>query len=127
MIRKLFAHGHKVIQRGHARWMLALFLLVIRMDKALAGMPTAPKVDGSIEDGDFIGYLKAYWKNAVAILVLCLCSYALIEVGSAALQSYHDYRKGKAELSNLIMQLVVGFVILMIMVYLFTQATGVFS
>ena len=126
MVPQLFAYG-QAIQRGHTRLGLALCLLLAHMDKALAGMPIAPKVDGSIEDGDFMGYLKAYWKMAVAILVLCLCSYALIEVGSAALQSYHDYRKGKAELSNLIMQLVVGFVILMVMVYLFTQATGVFS
>lgn len=125
MVPQLFAQG--AIGRTHTRLILAMCLFMTHMDKALAGMPTAPKVDSSIEDGDFIGYLKAYWKMAVAILVLVLCSYALIEVGSAALQSYHDYRKGKAELSNLILQIVVGFVILMIMVYLFTQATGVFS
>lgn len=125
MIPQRFVQG--AMGRAHTRLMLALCLLMAHMDKALAGMPTAPKVDGSIEDGDFIGYLKAYWKLAVAVLVLILCSYALIEVGSAALQSYHDYRKGKAELSGLVLQVVVGFVILMIMVYLFTQATGVFS
>lgn len=105
----------------------ALAFLIFKTEAALAVMPKAPKADGAVEDGDWLGYLRSYWKQAIALLVLMLCSYGLVKIAGNAIKMYHEYSNGKAELADLIIQIVIGFVILVIMVLLLTQATDVFS
>jgi len=90
---------------------------------AFAALPTA--VTTTTASGDYIALAQEFFKKGFVFLGLLLASYGLYTVGGGAMAKFNEFRVGRAELSDVVIYAVVGVVILVILVYLLTEASGI--
>jgi len=99
----------------------------LAIEPAFAALPAAVSPGQNAVAGDYIGLIKEYWKQGVAVLVLIFGAYGFMEVGGGAIAKFSDYRNGKAQLGDLTMYAILGVIILVTVVYLLTTATGIIA
>jgi integrating conjugative element membrane protein (TIGR03745 family) len=89
----------------------------------LAALPTA--VTTTSASGDYIALAQEFFKKGFLFLGLLLASYGLYTVAGGAVAKFNEFRIGRAELSDVVIYAVVGVVILIILVYLLTEASTI--
>lgn len=93
-----------------------------------AGLPTvADPSSGAVTEGDFIGMLQAYALDIVVLGGLLVSAVALMIVAKNVIAKYSMVADGKATWGEVGMHGGVGVVLLVIVVYLVTQASGVLA
>ncbi len=92
---------------------------------AMAALPTAVAAGQGVASGDYIALAQQYFKSGFLFLGLLLASYALYTVAGGAISKFNEFRIGRAELSDVVVYAVVGVVILVIIVYLLTEASTI--
>lgn len=89
-----------------------------------AGLPELVEPEG-VEEGDFIGLLQAYALDTVVLAGLGISAVAFLIVAKNVLGKYSDVASGKATWGEVGAQAAVGVVLLVLVVYLLTEASGV--
>jgi integrating conjugative element membrane protein (TIGR03745 family) len=92
---------------------------------AQAALPPAPT--GAAAGSDYLGTMRDYIGLGIGLLALVLAGMAFIAVSGGAIAKFNDWRAGKAELGDLKMVFIVGGLLLLIVIYLLTQAVGVIA
>ncbi len=103
----------------------ALLMTSIMATPALAALPTAVAAGTGTASGDYISIAQQYFKQGFLFLGLLLAAYALYAVAGGAISKFNEFRIGRAELSDVVVYAVVGVVILVIIVYLLTEASTI--
>ena len=95
---------------------------------ANAGLPTvADPSTGAVADGDFIGMLQAYGLDIVVLGGLGLSAVALLVVAKNVISKYSMVADGRATWGEVGMHGAVGVVLLVIVIFLATQAATVLT
>jgi len=103
-------------------------LLALWTSAAQAGLPTvADPSGGAVADGDFIGMLQAYALDIIVLGGLLISAVALMIVAKNVIAKYSMVADGKATWGEVGMHGGVGVVLLVIVIYLVTQAAGVLA
>jgi len=92
---------------------------------AQAALPTAVQAGQGVAAGDYIAIAQQYFKSGFLFLGLLLGAYGLYTVAGGAIGKFNEFRIGRAELSDVVVYAVVGVVILVILVYLLTEAATI--
>ena len=93
-----------------------------------AGLPqVADPSTGAVDDGDFIGMLQAYGLDIVVLGGLGLSAIALLVVAKNVISKYSMVADGRATWGEVGMHGAVGVVLLVIVVFLATQAATVLA
>lgn len=94
--------------------------------RALAQLPDVSTPDGIDEDsGDYIAVFQAYALQIVVLGGLIVAVAALFVVAKNLLSKYSEIASGRATWGELGMHAAAGVVLLVIVVFLMTQAAGV--
>jgi len=91
---------------------------------ALADLPTQTTPAG-VEQGDILGMWRYYAKTGFNILILLGGVWAFWLVASSAMEKYRHYGKGKIEMSEMKEHIIVGLLVLVVAVALFTVANTI--
>ncbi len=113
---------------GRMQWLKAAGIAALcigAVEPALAALPTPVAAPDGAVSGDYIGLIKEYWKQGIAVLVLIIGAYAFASVGGGAIAKFNDFRSGKAELGDLTVYAIIGVIVLVTVVYLLTTAGGI--
>ena len=110
-----------------AWWMrIGCAALALAGPRALAQLPEVSTPDGIDEDsGDYIGVFQAYALQIVVLGGLLVAVAALFIVAKNMLSKYSEIATGRATWGELGMHAAAGVVLLVIVIFLMTQATGV--
>jgi integrating conjugative element membrane protein (TIGR03745 family) len=92
---------------------------------AQAALPPAPA--GAAAGSDYLGTMRDYIGLGIGLVALVLAGYAFVAVSGGAIAKFNEWRAGKAELGDLKMVFIVGGLLLLIVIYLVTQAVGVIA
>ena len=108
------------------RWLVTSFAaLMLFLPAAHAALPavTASGTGGT----DYLVQMRDYVGMAIGLVALVLSGYAFIAVSGGAIAKFNDWRAGKAELGDLKMVFIVGGLLLLVVIYLVTQAVAVIA
>ena len=95
---------------------------------AQGGLPdVADPSTGAVDDGDFIGMLQAYGLDIVVLGGLGLSAIALLVVAKNVITKYSMVADGRATWGEVGMHGAVGVVLLVIVIFLATQAATVLA
>lgn len=120
---KVRARGNRLAERiNHAVTAVTVSLLA---SPAMAALPQAVQPGQGVGAGDYIALAQDYFKKGFLFLGLLLAAYGLYTVAGGAIAKFNDFRIGRAELSDVVVYAVVGVVILVILIYLLTEASTI--
>ena len=105
--------------------LLALLALAFCVEPALAALPTAVAPPAGAAAGDYIAVGQDYFKKGLLFLGLLISTLGFLAVAGGGIAKFNDYRTGRAELGDLAMFAVIGVVVLVLMVYLATEAAAI--
>lgn len=111
--------------RRAAPALLAALALLIAVDPAVAALPTAVTPPAGAAAGDYIAVGQDYFKKGLLFLGLLISTLGFLAVAGGGIAKFNDYRTGRAELGDLAMFAVIGVVVLVLMVYLATEAASI--
>ena len=104
----------------------AAAVVAVASSRALAQLPDVATPDGIDEDsGDYIGVFQAYALQIVVLGGLLVAVAALFIVAKNMLSKYSEIATGRASWGELGMHAAAGVVLLVIVIFLMTQASGV--
>lgn len=92
---------------------------------AQAALPVPPA--GADAGGDYLVSMRDYIGMGIGLVALVLAAYAFVAVSGGAIAKFNEWRIGKAELGDLKMVFIVGGLLLLVVIYLVTQAVGVIA
>jgi len=92
---------------------------------AHAALPAQPA--GAPANGTFLENMRDYIGMGIGLVALVLAGYAFLAVSGGAIAKFNEWRMGKAELGELKMVFIVGGLLLLVVIYLVTQAVGVIA
>ena len=115
------------VMRAVRRWRLWFGAwAALAASRALAQLPDVSTPDGIDEDsGDYIEVFQAYALQIVVLGGLIVAVAALFVVAKNMLSKYSEIANGRATWGELGMHAAAGVVLLVIVVFLMTQAAGV--
>ncbi|MHA7594362.1 TIGR03745 family integrating conjugative element membrane protein [Pantoea agglomerans] len=107
-----------------ARLRATLLILPLVAGQARAGLPSVqqPTTGGG---GGLWNTWMGYAKMGGLALGLLVCVGAFMAVAHAVITSFHDVRKGKGTWTELILYSVVGIILILVVIYLATQAADI--
>ncbi|PQK77182.1 TIGR03745 family integrating conjugative element membrane protein [Pantoea ananatis] len=107
-----------------ARVRVTLLTLTLAAGHASAGLPPVqqPTTGGG---GGLWNTWMGYLKMGGLALGLLVCIGAFMSVAHAVITSFHDVRKGKNTWTELILYCVVGIILILVVIYLATQAADI--
>ncbi|MDI6539889.1 TIGR03745 family integrating conjugative element membrane protein [Pantoea ananatis] len=108
-----------------ARVRVTLLTLTLAAGHARAGLPPVVQPNGGGGGGGTYNTVMAYVKMAALGLGLLVCVGAFLAVAHAVITAFHDIRKGKNTWTELILYSVVGIIIILVVIYLVTQAADI--
>lgn len=123
----------KSASRGHfrslqAQFATALALLNVSVMQAYADLPDlAEPSQGAADGGDFIGWLRGYMYDILVFGGLLVAAIALFVVAKNVMSAYGEVQDGKGSWGNFAVNIVVGVVLLVFIVFLMTEAADVLS
>lgn len=91
----------------------------------LAQLPTVANPSRGVTAGDYLRLVQDYLFDFALLVGLVIAAFALFKVAAGALVIYHQVQEGKARWGDLGMHLGVGAGLLLVIVFLVTQASGV--
>lgn len=92
---------------------------------AYAALPAVPA--GVPVGGNYMENVRDYIGLAIGLVALMIAGYAFIAVAGGSVAKFQEWRAGKAELGDLKMVFVIGGLLLIVVVYVLTQAVGVIA
>ena len=110
--------------RDFAPIALLAIALGLAAGPALAELPTVSAPDGA-ESGDYLGMSGAFIKKALLLAGLVIAAAGFTVVAGGAIGKFNEYRISKAELGAVFTYSITGALILIIIVYLLTEAAAV--
>ena len=114
------------VRRMRAWRARAAGLAALAASRAVAQLPEVSTPDGIDEDsGDYIGVFQAYALQIVVLGGLLVAVAALFIVAKNMLSKYSEIATGRASWGELGMHAAAGVVLLVIVIFLMTQASGV--
>lgn len=88
-----------------------------------AALPTQPT--GVPTTGSYMENMRDYIGMGIGLVALVLAGYAFLAVSGGAISKFSEWRAGKAELGDLKMVFIVGGLLLLVVIYLVTEAVQV--
>lgn len=118
-----------VIQATTARITAIKFAIMTMMltafNSAHAALPTTAAPSNAAAQGDYIGLAKGYAYDILILGGLLIGSIAFYTVAANAIGVYKEIGAGKKEWSDLGMHVLAGVLLLVMVVYLLTEASTV--
>ncbi|MCP5353230.1 MAG: TIGR03745 family integrating conjugative element membrane protein [Chromatiales bacterium] len=111
--------------RACAPALLALCAFAVLAEPAVAALPAAVSPPAAAASGDYIAIGQDYFKKGLLFLGLLISTLGFLAVAGGGIAKFNDYRTGRAELGDLAMFAVIGVVVLVLMVYLATEASTI--
>ena len=111
--------------RACAPALLALCAFAVLAEPAVAALPAAVSPPAAAASGDYIAIGQDYFKKGLLFLGLLISTLGFLAVAGGGIAKFNDYRTGRAELGDLAMFAVIGVVVLVLMVYLATEAASI--
>ena len=111
--------------RRCAPMLLAIVAIAVVAEPAVAALPTAVAPPTGAAAGDYIAVGQDYFKKGLLFLGLLISTLGFLAVAGGGIAKFNDYRTGRAELGDLAMFAVIGVVVLVLMVYLATEAASI--
>ena len=108
-------------------WMLTAFATTLLLSTAAqAALPTVQAVGGAA-NGDYMTQIRDYIGLIIGLVALVITGGAFLTVAGGSVSKFHEWRAGKAELGDFKMVIMVGALLLVIVVFIVTQAVGVIA
>lgn len=110
-----------------ARLAVVAPMAFLSTNTVFAGLPRMP-VPGTdmngddVQDGDWLGYMSAYYKVGIAIIGLVLAGLAFIYVMMGAMEKWKSYGSGRAQVADLKEYMIAGAVLVAFIVMMATYA-----
>ena len=111
--------------RACAPALLGLCAFAVLAEPAVAALPAAVSPPAAAASGDYIAIGQDYFKKGLLFLGLLISTLGFLAVAGGGIAKFNDYRTGRAELGDLAMFAVIGVVVLVLMVYLATEASTI--
>jgi integrating conjugative element membrane protein (TIGR03745 family) len=89
------------------------------------GLPQQP--GGLNTSGNYLENIRDYFGLAIGLVALVISAYAFVVVASSAISKFVEWRTGRAEVGDLKMTIIMGGLLLIVVVYLSTEAIGVIA
>jgi len=109
------------------RWLITSFAALTLFSPAVHAALPAVTSSGGGAATDYMVQMRDYVGLAIGLIALVLSGYAFIAVSGGAIAKFNEWRAGKAELGDLKMVFIVGGLLLLVVIYLVTQAVGVIA
>lgn len=91
-------------------------------------VPTGGGIGGaSVQEGDWMGMLGAYFKQGFSTIGMVLAAAAFIAIVIGALQNWKSYSEGRLTLGELKQFLIVGVVVIVFIILMVGYATEVMA
>lgn len=133
--------GHRMVNGTAARWCAAAWNGMGGVDAGWlrigamavgfaaagfghAGLPEFEAPDG-VDEGDYIGIFQAYAVQIASIAGLIIAAVVFFIVGKNMISKYSEIAAGRATWGDLGMHAAIGVVLLVIIVFLMNQASGI--
>ncbi len=112
-------------RREQAGLALALAAATLVTHPAWAALPTVAQPTSGGGNNNWLTTLQGYARDAGQIATLVIGFGGLAIVGVGALSAFHNYRKGKEELSEVLTKSWVGVALVMFVTFLLGIASGI--
>ena len=133
--------GHRMLNGAPARWCAAAWSGLAGVDAGWlriaaaaaglaaaclghAGLPDFEAPDG-VDEGDYIGIFQAFAVQIASIAGLIIAAVVFFIVGKNMISKYSEIAAGRATWGDLGMHAAIGVVLLVIVVFLMNQASGI--
>jgi integrating conjugative element membrane protein (TIGR03745 family) len=100
-------------------------MMVMGINSAYAALPTTAAPSNAAAQGDYIGLAKGYAYDILILGGLIIGAIAFYTVAANAIGVYKEIGAGKKEWSDLGMHVLAGVLLLVMVVYLLTEASTV--
>ncbi|MFA6094283.1 MAG: TIGR03745 family integrating conjugative element membrane protein [Candidatus Paceibacterota bacterium] len=104
---------------------LALACLMLSSHPALAALPIVTPPNGGAVNSSYLNSFQGYARDAAVVLGLLLSAGGLFWIASHVLQDLHEVRTGRKEIGQLAVGIVSGGAVLLLVVFLATQASNI--
>ncbi|MDO5055642.1 MAG: TIGR03745 family integrating conjugative element membrane protein [Pasteurella oralis] len=105
----------------------ALTLLFISISESFAAGIPKMEAPSKGEGSGFFETIKNYFYDGVTLIVLGLCSWALIKVAYAAMETFGEVRAKKSSWGELAAIVMVGVILVIAVIWLGVKAVDVFA
>lgn len=113
------------IKKYFKKGIAALTGSLLWIQSSFAALPDVSDPTNDVEDGNYIGLIQAYGFDIVAVIVLVLASAGFLTVASNVISSYREVQTGKKTWSDLGAQVVIGCLLLVFIIFLMTEVSGI--
>lgn len=103
-----------------------VFLLYTTSTAFAAGLPKL-EAPSKGDDGGIIEIIKNYAYDGLILFGLGLCAWAFMEVASAAIETFSQVKNKKSSWGNFGAMLIAGVILIVIIIWLATQAVEIFA
>lgn len=103
-----------------------VFLLYTTSNAFAGGLPKL-EAPSKGDDGGIVGIIKNYGYDVITLVGLGLCSWAFIEVASAAIETFSQVKNKKSSWGNFGAMVIIGVVLIVVIIWLVTQAVEIFA
>lgn len=117
-LKRLFAHG------ARATSLAALTSLALLPAVSQAALPQAQAPTRG-EGATWMETLKNYGYDGFMLIALVLCAFCLIVVATHGIGVYHEIHTGKKTWKDLGATVVVGVILIGLVIFIVTKATGI--
>lgn len=100
-------------------------MLLLFFSNAQAALPDIANPSNAAADGDYIGLMKGYAYDALIVGGLVIGAIAFYRVASNAISVYGEIGAGRKQWGDLGMHGLMGVLLLVFVVYLLTEASGI--
>jgi integrating conjugative element membrane protein (TIGR03745 family) len=122
-VRSMAIDGAK--QRLFSRHVAMVFLFGLIAGRVNAALPQVSDPSRGVTAGNYIKLFQDYLYDIFLVGGLLVACLALFKVAAGSISVYHEVQEGKKKWGDLGMHLGAGVVLLVIIVALVTQASGV--
>lgn len=105
---------------------LLILLLLVASFSSHAGLPTV-NIPGGGGEGDMMQTIKLLFSGFLVLMGLIICAVGFYMVSGAILATFSEIRSGKAEWGKFVAIVVVGIAILVVIVWLCTEAAKILN
>ncbi|ECI4353922.1 TIGR03745 family integrating conjugative element membrane protein [Salmonella enterica subsp. enterica serovar Stanleyville] len=105
---------------------LLILLLLVASFSSHAGLPTV-NIPGGGGGGDMMQTIKLLFSGFLVLMGLIICAVGFYMVSGAILATFSEIRSGKAEWGKFVAIVVVGIAILVVIVWLCTEAAKILN
>jgi integrating conjugative element membrane protein (TIGR03745 family) len=124
-VRDVTVGATRTVRNSKVAVLVSALLAVFSPLSAHAALPTTAPPSRGATAGNYLKLFQDYGYDAALVAGLLLSAFALFKVAGGALAIYHEVQEGKKKWGDMGMHVLVGVGLLMFIVYIATQASGV--